>query len=70
MTHLSLPRTLHSAQGLVLTLLPHGGQRSARRNAWASMSEGNVRARTRREADVAMTQASALSLREFSASAR
>ena len=70
MTNLSLPRTLHSTQGVVLALLPHGGQRSARRNAWASMSEGNVRARARREADGAMTQAVALSLQEFPASAR
>ncbi|MCW2667057.1 MAG: hypothetical protein JWN57_2019 [Frankiales bacterium] len=39
---------------VVLTVLPHGGQRTARRNAWASMSEGAVRARGRRDADTAM----------------
>jgi hypothetical protein len=31
-------------------LLPEGGQRTARRNAWAAMSEDVRRARDRREA--------------------
>jgi hypothetical protein len=39
---------------LVLTLAPHGGQRVARRNAWAAMSTDSARARARREADAAM----------------
>ena len=37
-------------QSLLLTVSPHGGQASARRNAWACMSEGSARARGRREA--------------------
>ena len=45
---------LSSVQQLALMALPHGGQRSARRNAWAAMSEGSARARGRREADAAM----------------
>lgn len=41
----------------LLALAPSGGQRTARRNAWAAMSSDAVRARTRREADAAMTVA-------------
>jgi hypothetical protein len=52
-----LVRTASNAQSLVLAVLPHGGQRSARRNAWASMSQDAVRARARREADTAMSRA-------------
>ncbi|MCW2499099.1 MAG: hypothetical protein JWN87_775 [Frankiales bacterium] len=51
---------LATAQALVLTALPHGGQRSARRNAWASMASDATRARGRREADAAMGEALAL----------
>ncbi len=40
-------------------LLPHGGQRTARRNAWVAMSEGAARARQRREAETAFTSAGA-----------
>ncbi|WP_163506885.1 hypothetical protein [Fodinicola acaciae] len=36
-------------------LLPHGGQRTARRNAWIAMSEGVARARQRQEAETALT---------------
>ena len=36
-----------------IALLPEGGQRTARRNAWAAMSEDNRRARDRREAAAA-----------------
>ncbi len=45
---------------MALTMLPHGGQRSARKNAWASMSECSARARSRREADAAMDRAVAI----------
>jgi len=38
-----------------IALLPEGGQRTARRNAWAAMSEDNRRARDRREAAAAFT---------------
>ena len=41
----------------LLALAPHGGQRVARRNAWASMSTDSARARARREADAAMAVA-------------
>ncbi|MCW2601507.1 MAG: hypothetical protein JWM02_3336 [Frankiales bacterium] len=54
-------RTASSVQSLVVAVLPHGGQRSARRNAWASMSEGNSRAKARREAESAMTRAISMS---------
>ena len=46
-------------QDLLLAALPGGGQRTARRNAWAAMSADAVRARGRREADAAMARASA-----------
>lgn len=36
-------------------LMPHGGQRTARRNAWLAMSEGAARARQRKEAETALT---------------
>jgi hypothetical protein len=52
-----LSRTVTNAQSLLMAALPHGGQRSARRNAWASMSSDAVRARARREADAAMDAA-------------
>ena len=51
-----------SVQSFVLSVIPHGGQRSARRNAWASMSSDAVRARGRREADAAMDYALAVAL--------
>ncbi len=60
-----LVRTADTARtvtfSLALTMLPHGGQRSARKNAWASMSEGSARARGRREAAAAMDRAVAMS---------
>lgn len=52
-----LTRTTTQLQGLALTVLPHGGQRSARRNAWAAMSADAVLARSRREADAAVAAA-------------
>ena len=54
---LSLRRNLATLESLFLTVLPHGGQRSARRNAWASMSSDAALARSRREADAAMNRA-------------
>lgn len=41
-------------QTVFLAVVPLGGQRTARRNAWAGMSEGATRARARREADAAV----------------
>lgn len=52
-----LGRTAVQLQGLALTLLPHGGQRSARRNAWSAMSADSALARSRREAEVAVAAA-------------
>ena len=54
---LSLRRNLATLESLFLTVLPHGGQLSARRNAWASMSSDAAWARGRREADAAMDRA-------------
>lgn len=42
---------------VVLTTLPHGGQRAARRNAWSSMSADATMARARREAEAALARA-------------
>ena len=47
-------------QGLLLTVLPHGGQHVARRNAWAGMAADASRARARREAEVALSLAGAV----------
>jgi len=41
-------------QDLLLTALPGGGQRTARRNAWAGMSADASRSRSRREAETAL----------------
>jgi hypothetical protein len=57
-----LSRFATTVESVARTLIPHGGQRSARKNAWASMSEGSTRARGRREADAAMARAIAMSL--------
>ncbi|MDT7539798.1 MAG: hypothetical protein QOI82_3383 [Actinomycetota bacterium] len=46
-----------TVQSLALFALPHGGQRVARRNAWASMSAEAAWARSRREAELAMQRA-------------
>ena len=52
------PEPLHL---MVLTafsrLFPEGGQRTARRNAWAAMSNNASHARDRREADAAISAA-------------
>lgn len=52
-----LARSATGLQGLALALLPHGGQRLARRNAWAAMSSDAALARGRREAEQALTHA-------------
>ena len=54
---LSMKRNLRTLESVFLTVLPHGGQRDARRNAWASMSADSQLARQRREADDAMDRA-------------
>ena len=54
MPHITIARAASLTTTVLLTALPHGGQRTARRNAWASMSTDAARARGRREADVAM----------------
>lgn len=41
-------------QTLVMTLLPDGGQRRARQNAWAARVDNAARARARREAEAAL----------------
>ena len=51
---MALPTLL---QDLVLAALPHGGQRVARRNAWAGMSADAARGRARREAQDALSAA-------------
>jgi hypothetical protein len=57
-----------TVQSLALLALPHGGQRAARRNAWASMSAETAWARSRREAELAMRRA--LIAQDRSAAAR
>lgn len=56
MPHLPLARAASLTTTILLTAIPHGGQRTARRNAWASMSTDASRARGRREADAAFAQ--------------
>ena len=56
MPHLKIARAASLTTTVLLTALPHGGQRTARRNAWASMSTDAARARGRRDADAAMAQ--------------
>ena len=53
----ALPRPTHLlalGQAALLAALPQGGQRIARRNAWAGQSADAVRGRARREADAAV----------------
>lgn len=52
-----LPRpstSLLLARVVVLAVLPHGGQQTARRNAWAGMAADAQRSRARRDAAAAM----------------
>ena len=51
-TH-SVRRATSLVQGLVVLLVPHGGQHTARRNAWVGMSGDAARGRDRREAQAA-----------------
>lgn len=44
-------------QALLMTALPAGGQRTARRNAWAGMVADAARSRAHREADLALAAA-------------
>lgn len=53
----SLTRTATQLQSIALTVLPHGGQGGARRNAWAAMSRDSAQARARQEAEVAVDHA-------------
>ncbi len=53
----ALRRSVDTARDLLLLALPGAGQLTARRNAWAGMSENATRARARREADTAMERA-------------
>jgi hypothetical protein len=52
-----LRRTPSAVRTLYLLAFPHGGQRSARSNAWAGMSADLVRSRDRSEADDALRAA-------------
>ena len=56
---MSLPVPLSTLTTLAALVAPHGGQGTARRNAWSAMAEGSARARARREADLAMALAAA-----------
>jgi hypothetical protein len=52
---ISIPgRPLESARHLSLFLWPHGGQATARANAFASMVDDRHKARDRAEADTSM----------------
>jgi len=53
MPHVLVRARVLSGAALLLAV-PHGGQRAARQNAWAGMSEGATRARARREAQAAV----------------
>jgi hypothetical protein len=44
-------------QALLLAVLPHGGQHTARRNAWAGMVDDAQQSRARREAAAALAAA-------------
>lgn len=55
----ALTRAAATAESVLLTVLPHGGQGTARRNAWRAMSSDAAEARARREAQVAVERAAA-----------
>jgi len=50
-------RAARSFEQAMMTVLPHGGQGAARRNAWAAMAVDAAQSRARREADLAMDRA-------------
>jgi hypothetical protein len=63
----SIPFLVHTSRNLetiLMTVLPHGGQGSARKNAWGSMVKDNHHAKARREADLAMCRALEISQRQ------
>ncbi len=53
----ALRRSVDTARDLLLLAAPSAGQLTARRNAWAGMSENAARTRSQREADTAMDRA-------------
>lgn len=60
-------RTARSVESAFMTLLPHGGQGAARRNAWSAMAADTTRSRARRDADLAMDRAVARAVRRSAA---
>lgn len=52
-----ITRTATQLQSFALAVAPHGGQGTARRNAWAAMSSDAAQARSRREAEQAVSRA-------------
>ncbi len=68
---MSIPFLVHTSRNLetlFLTVLPHGGQGSARKNAWGSMVKDNNHAKARCEADLAMCRALEISQRQAAVS--
>jgi len=56
--HLPTPRrAVTLALDLSVLVLPHGGQHTSRRNAWAGMVSDATRTRQRTEAELALAQA-------------
>lgn len=55
----TVSRAATTAGTLFLAVLPHGGQGTARRNAWRAMSSDATLARARRDADQAVDRAAA-----------
>jgi hypothetical protein len=52
-----LRRAVQLSQSALLVVVPHGGQRGARSNAWAAMTADAQRSRAHREADAALAAA-------------
>ena len=52
-----LPPLGAAGRAVLVRLLPHGGQLTARRNAWAAMAADAARARARAEAAAALAAA-------------
>jgi predicted nucleic acid-binding Zn ribbon protein len=52
-----LGRAAGQLQRLGLTVLPSGGQRTARRNAWSALAADAATAQARREAELALQAA-------------
>lgn len=66
----SLSRAASTAESLFLAVLPHGGQGTARRNAWRAMSSDAADARARRDAQLAVDRAAARAAARSARSAR